>query len=71
MNTKYEGLFRTENLKSFKKMLNFLLLTQKTGRGRGIRTILPQNGYSGMGYNRQAGGGETIHPAFATTKDTH
>ena len=29
MNTKYEGLFRTENLKSFKKMLIFLLLAQK------------------------------------------
>ena len=35
MNTKYEGLFRTENLKSFKKMLNFLLLAQKTGRSGG------------------------------------
>lgn len=52
MNTKYKRLFRTENLKSFKKMLNFLLLTQKTGRGRGKRTILPQNGHSGMGYNQ-------------------
>lgn len=29
MNTKYEGLFRTENLKSFKKMLKFILLAQK------------------------------------------
>lgn len=29
MNTKYEGLFRTENLKSFKKILKFLLLAQK------------------------------------------
>ena len=29
MNTKYEGLFRTENLKSSKKTLKFLLLAQK------------------------------------------
>lgn len=29
MNTKYAGLFRTENLKSFKKMPKFLLLAQK------------------------------------------
>lgn len=41
MNTKYEGLFRTENLKSFKKMLKFLLLAQKTGRSRGKWGILP------------------------------
>lgn len=52
MNTKYEGLFRTENLKSFKKMLNFLLLAQKTGRSGGKWTFLPQNGHSGMGYNQ-------------------
>lgn len=52
MNTKYEGLFRTENLKSFKKMLKFLLLAQKTGRGRGKWGILPQNGLLGMERNR-------------------
>lgn len=43
MNTKYEGLFRTENLKSFKKMLKFLLLAPKRGTAVGRRTILPQN----------------------------
>lgn len=52
MNTKYEGLFRTENLKSFKKILKFLLLAQKTGRSRGERGILPQNSLLGMERNR-------------------
>ncbi len=52
MNTKYEGLFRTENLKSFKKMLKFLLLAQKTGRSRGKWGILPPNSLLGMERNR-------------------